>query len=65
MNETYAYTLKLKAGDTGTAFVVKYKDGYYLLSALHVVQDAEIAKIIDVDDNETKIDVSDKAVSTK
>lgn len=65
MNETYAYTLKLKAGDTGTAFVVKYKDGYYLLSALHVVQDTEIAKIIDVDDNETKIDVSDKAVSTE
>lgn len=65
MNGTYAYTLRLKAGDTGTAFVVKYKDGYYLLSALHVVQDAEIAKIIDVDDNETKIDVSDKAVSTE
>ena len=65
MNGTYAYTLKLKASDTGTAFVVNYKDGYYLLSALHVVQDAEIAKIIDVDDNETNIDVSDKAVSTE
>lgn len=63
MNENYSYTLKLNADDSGTAFIVKHQNGYYLLSALHVVKDSECAQIIDVDEKAKSIDISDKAVS--
>lgn len=65
MNEKFAYTLKLKADDIGTAFVVKYQNGYYLLSALHVVGSAENAQIIDISDNVTEINIKDKVISNR
>jgi len=61
----YIYSVKLKAGRTGSAVVVKYKDGYYLLSALHVVNDSKIVQIIDINNKETEVDISNKIESSR
>lgn len=64
-NPKYIYSVKLKAGRTGSAVVVKHTDGYYLLSALHVVNDTKIAQIIDINNKVTDVDISNKIESSR
>ena len=61
----YIYSVKLKAGKTGSAVVVKHSEGYYLLAALHVINQTNTAQIIDINNEVTDIDISNKIESSK
>lgn len=61
----YIYSVKLKAGKTGSAVVVEYPEGYYLVSALHVINETNTAQIIDINNEVADIDISNKIESSK
>lgn len=68
MNKDYDFTVKLKAGDTGSAVLVKQNECYYLLTAAHVCDEytgKEAVVITDIDGNENEVIPTEMAISPK
>ena len=68
MNKDYDFTVKLKAGDTGSAVLVKQNECYYLLTATHVCNEytgKEAVVITDIDGNENEVIPTEMAISPK
>ena len=68
MNNSYDFTVKLKASDTGSAVMVKHDDCYYLLTAAHIC-DKDMGDnsmiLTDIKGNEQKVLNPEMAISPK
>ena len=68
MNKNYDFTVKLKAGNTGSAVLVKQDGYFYLLTAAHVSGTDEIEKpvvLTDIDGNKKAVVAQERAISPK